>query len=404
MSKNRWLLPDGIDEIVANDARAHETLRRELLDLFDSWGYDLVIPPMIEFTDSLLTGLGEQLDLQTFKFRDQLSGKSLGVRADISPQVARIDAHSMERQGANRLCYAGTVLRSTASEAFASRAPSQIGAELFGVEEIDADLEIISLMLTSLQCVSERDITLEISHQLVRNWLQQISSDADLAFDKLCTLIREKRLPELEAFLCEADIDSVSKNKLCQLPRLMGGVEILDTAKKLFAQDALMAEAIEEMQLLSGCISAQYPEVELFFNLSEIQFSDYHSGVLFAAYSEIDEVAIKVANGGRYNEVGEAFGRSRPATGFSACLKVLARFFDADFNNADSAQSVYALALSCGEGGALDPLFWKRVEELRNQGYRVQLGYSSEKEYVSETACSQRLVEKDGEWILQDIR
>lgn len=403
MSKNRWLLPDGIDEIVADDARALEALRRELLDLFDSWGYDLVIPPIIEFTDSLLTGLGERLDHQTFKFSDQFSGKSLGVRADISPQVARIDAHSMKRQGANRLCYAGTVLRSFSSEAFASRAPQQIGAELFGIEEIDADLEIISLMLTTLQSVSDRDITLEVSHQLVRNWLQKTSENAGLAFDTLCILISEKRLPELDSFLGEADIDSVTKNKLCQLPRLMGGSDVLNTAKKLFSQDNLMIEAIAEMQLLANCIGVQHPEVELFFNLSEIQFSDYHSGVLFAAYSEFDEVAVKVANGGRYNEVGEAFGRSRPATGFSTCLKMLALMFDADITESPNGKSVYALIPSSGDIAKPGSAFWQQVQILREQGYRVQLGYPSEREYISESGCSQQLVEQDSSWQLVDI-
>lgn len=401
MSKNRWLLPDGIDEIVADDARALEALRRELLDLFDSWGYDLVIPPMIEFTDSLLTGLGEKLDLQTFKFSDQFSGKSLGVRADISPQAARIDAHSMKRQGANRLCYAGTVLRSSPNGAFQSRAPKQIGAELFGIEEIDADLEIISLMLKAVQTVSERDITLEISHQLVRAWLQQLSENAGLAFDELCTLISEKRLPELEAYLAAAEIDSVTRKKLMELPRLMGGQSVLETARKLFVQDALMVEAIDEMQLLAKRIGAQYPEVELFFNLSEIQFSDYHSGVLFAAYIEVDEVAIRVANGGRYNEVGEAFGRARPATGFSACLKVLARLFDANVVESIQGQAVYA---AVPESSASETAtFWQQVEILREQGYRVQLGYQSEQQYLSESGCAQQLVEKNGDWQLESI-
>lgn len=398
MSKNRWLLPDGIDEIVEDDARVLEALRREILDLFDSWGYELVIPPIVEFTDSLLTGLGEKLELQTFKFRDQSSGKSLGVRADISTQAARIDAHSMKRQGANRLCYAGTVLRSSVPGAFQSRAPKQIGAELFGVEEIDADIEVISLMLNTLKTVSERGITLELSHQGVTSWLQQIANNASLDFEMLFSLVSEKRLPELDAFLAATDVDSQTKNKLSQLPRLMGGVEVLDVGRKLFAQDPLMVEAIDEMQHLANHLGSRYPEVDLFFNFSEIQISDYHSGVLFSAYCEVDQVAIKAANGGRYNEVGAAFGRLRPATGFSACLKVLSRLFDADVAEAKS-QSVYALIPKSGA----DQPFWQQVEQLREQGYRVQLGYPSEQEYVSESQCDQQLVEQDGKWQLQDL-
>ena len=399
MSKNRWLLPDGIDEIVGDDARRLEALRRELLNLFDSWGYELVIPPIIEFTDSLLTGLGEKLDIQTFKFSDQYSGKSLGVRADISPQVARIDAHSMNRQGANRLCYAGTVLHSSPNDSTQSRAPKQIGAELFGIEEIGADIEIVSLMLKTLQKVSSRDITLEISHQGVRAWLQELSENAGLPFNDVCTLISEKRLPELDAFLSSVDVDSVTHNKLCELPRLMGGLEALDKAKKIFAQDALMLSAISEIQRLALSVGKQFPEVDLFFNLGEIQFSDYHSGVLFGAYVAVDEVAMRVANGGRYNEVGEAFGRSRPATGFSACLKNLARLFDADVASS-SERSVYALI---PQSSNVDGTFWQAVENLREQGYRVQLGYEAEPENISETRCTQQLVDKDGDWRLIDI-
>ena len=245
MSKNRWLLPNGIDEVVADDARRLETLRRSLLDLFDTWGYNLIFPPIIEFTDSLLTGLGERLDLQTFKFSDQQSGESLGLRADISPQAARIDAHSMRFQGANRLCYAGTIVRSNPTGAFENRAPFQVGAELFGVEEIDADLEIVSLMLTSLQSISERELTLEVSHQAVRIWLQQLASSADLDFDVLCTLLSAKRLPELDAYLDSVDVDSATAAKLQALPRIMGDASILETAKNLFAQDGLILDAID---------------------------------------------------------------------------------------------------------------------------------------------------------------
>lgn len=164
-----------------------------------------------------------------------------------------------------------------------------------------------------------------------------------------------------------------------------------------------MIEAIAEMQLLANCIGVQHPEVELFFNLSEIQFSDYHSGVLFAAYSEFDEVAVKVANGGRYNEVGEAFGRSRPATGFSTCLKMLALMFDADITESPNGKSVYALIPSSGDIAKPGSAFWQQVQILREQGYRVQLGYPSEREYISESGCSQQLVEQDSSWQLVDI-
>lgn len=396
--KNRWLLPNGIDELVAADARTLEALRRSVLDLFDCWGYDLVFPPIIEFSDALLTGLGENLDLQTFKFSDYQSGNSLGLRADISPQVARIDAHSMNYEGANRLCYAGTIVRANPSSEPQNRAPVQIGAELFGIEEIQADFEIVSLMLATLQSVTDREITLEVSHQSVRAWLQQLAENAGLNFNLLCELVCEKRLPELDEFLNQAKLDSETENKLRELPRLMGDTGLFDSAKKLFAQESLVLDALAEMELLAERIKEQFPEVNMFFNLSEIQSSDYHSGLIFSAYCEENNVAMRLANGGRYNEVGAAFGRARPATGFSADLKILAQLLDAEVlgNN-----SVYA-EIPQPEAGSWDG-FWEKVESLREQGSRVKLGYPSERNHLSEYDCSQQLVEKDGDWVLVDF-
>lgn len=398
MSKNRWLLPNGIDELVADQARALEALRRDLLDLFDSWGYDLVFPPIIEFTDSLLTGLGENLGMQTFKFSDHQSGKSLGLRADISPQAARIDAHSMAYEGANRLCYAGTIVRSNPGGGVFNRAPVQVGAELFGIREIEADFEIISLMLTTLSRVTDKEITLEVSHQAVRAWLQEIAANAGLDFETLCTLLIEKRLPELDEYIVAADINSATAKKLSQLPRLMGDAGLLPAMRKVFAQDVILLKAIEDMELLAKRIGSQYPDVDLLFNLSEIQGSDYHTGLLFSAYSDLDGRAVRVANGGRYDEVGQAFGRSRPATGFSADLKILAQLMDADISGNDV---IYA-PVPEGTGNSTEG-FWQKVAELREQGFRVRLGYPSESKNLSEHLLSRKLVASNGDWILVDF-
>jgi len=400
MSKNRWLLPNGIDELVADQARALEVLRRDLLDLFDSWGYDLVFPPIIEFTDSLLTGLGENLGMQTFKFSDHQSGKSLGLRADISPQAARIDAHSMTYEGANRLCYAGTIVRSNPGGGALNRAPVQVGAELFGIQEIEADFEIISLMLTTLSRVTDKGITLEVSHQAVRVWLQEVAANAELDFERLCTLLCEKRLPELNEYIAAWEIDSTIAKKLSQLPRLMGDTELLPEARKIFAQDAILLKALEEMDLLTKRIGSQYPDVDLLFNLSEIQGSDYHTGLLFSAYTDSDNRAVCVANGGRYDEVGQAFGRSRPATGFSADLKVLAQLMNAEV----TGNNIIYAPLPDGTANTGDTEgFWKKVAELRQQGFRVRLGYPSESKNLSEHLLSQKLVASNGDWILVDF-
>lgn len=402
MSKNRWLLPDGINELVADDARSLEALRRILLDLFDSWGYDLVFPPIVEFTDSLLTGLGESLELQTYKFSDHQSGKTLGIRADISTQAARIDAHSMNKKGANRLCYAGTILRALSNNSsFQNRAPVQIGAELFGINELDADLEIISLMLTTLQTVSDKELTLEVSHQSIRTWLQSSAEKLGLDSQELFTLVSGKRLPELEAYIAQSNADELAlAGQILELPRLMGDEAILEKAESLFSGEAGVLVALAEMKALAQRVNSLHPETALFFNLSEVQFSDYHSGLLFSAYCEVEDVAIKVANGGRYNEVGQAFGRARPATGFSADLKVLSQILlDADI---EKHKAVYAPVPQRIES---EPSFWARVSELREQGYRVKLGYACEQAEVqtSEHECEQTLVEKDGQWQLQSI-
>ncbi len=400
MSKNRWLLPNGIDELVADQARALEALRRDLLDLFDSWGYDLVFPPIIEFTDSLLTGLGENLGMQTFKFSDHQSGKSLGLRADISPQAARIDAHSMTYQGANRLCYAGTIVRSNPGGGALNRAPVQIGAELFGIQEIEADFEIISLMLTTLTRVTDKQITLEVSHQAVRSWLQEVATNAELDFETLCTLLSEKRLPELDGYIAASDIASAVAKKLSLLPKLMGDMNSLSSARKIFAQDAAILRAIEEMELLANRIGSQYPDIDLLFNLSEIQGSDYHTGLLFSAYSELDNRAVRVANGGRYDQVGQAFGRSRPATGFSADLKVLAQLMDAEMSGNNV---IYAPIPDGSTDASTSQSFWQKVAELREQGFRVRLGYPSESNSLSEYPLSQKLVARQGGWVLVDF-
>ncbi|MEQ9567198.1 MAG: ATP phosphoribosyltransferase regulatory subunit, partial [Pseudomonadales bacterium] len=231
-----------------------------------------------------------------------------------------------------------------------------------------------------------------------RAWLQEIAANAGLDFETLCTLLIEKRLPELDEYIVAADINSATAKKLSQLPRLMGDAGLLPRMRKVFAQDAMLLKAIEDMELLAKRIGSQYPDVDLLFNLSEIQGSDYHTGLLFWAYSDLDGRAVRVANGGRYDEVGQAFGRSRPATGFSADLKVLAQLMDADISGNDV---IYA-PVPEGTGNSTEG-FWQKVAELREQGLRVRLGYPSESKNLSEHLLSRKLVASNGDWILVDF-
>ena len=394
MNRNRWLLPEGIGEILADDARALEKLRRELLDLLDAWGYDLIFPPLIEYTDSLLTGLGENLDSQTFKLSAQQNDRHLGIRADISPQAARIDAHSMKADGANRLCYAGTVVRARPDPTQGNSAPVQLGAELFGVDGLDADVEIIDLMLEVLGRVTDQPLTLKLSHQTVHNWLAQVAGQAGLSQDELSLLIGAKRLPELSQLLMGAGVDPQLADRIRRLPRLMGGIDVLDEARQVFVGDSAMLEAVDELALLADRLGHCSSRIRLFFNIGETRFSDYHTGVLFSVYAGIDDVATLVANGGRYNQVGEAFGRSRPATGFSTDLKTLVRLLEKEDSQ---IESIYA-PLPSNEASMIS--FNARVKELRQQGFRVKIGYPDAGDYLAEYRCQQQLIESDGVWVL----
>ena len=386
---NRWLLPEGIEEILSKQALATESLRRQLLDLFDSWGYDLVIPPAIEFTDSLLTGLGADLDLKTLKVTDQVSGKTMGFRADISPQVARIDARTAS-EGVNRLCYAGTVFFTKPTDALSSRAPIQIGAELFGVDSVSADLEVIQLMLTSLRLLTDKSLTLDLGHVGFCSWLWKTCEDEGLDAEYLYTLIQSKRLPELEQALSEGSVNDLVRKRLLAMPRLIGGIEVLDEAEQCFDGVEEVLSAITELKSISNSIMKLVPNIELFFDLGEMQGSNYHTGVVFGAFVEHQGVAKRITNGGRYNDVGAVFGNARAATGFSADLKLLVQLQETDL---EERYSVYAPVSS-------EPGFWEQVGALRAHGVRVILGYEEDGANGPELDCQQTLLFDAGEWHL----
>eukprot|EP00903_Cladosiphon_okamuranus_P004300 g4298.t1 len=352
--------PDSIEEVLAADALAAESLRRQFLDLFECWGYDLVIPPAVEFTDSLLTGMGADLNSKTIKFTDQVSGKTMGFRADISPQTARIDARG-SHQGANRLCYVGTVLYAEPEDALSSRAPSQIGAELFGVDSVAADLEVILMLLQALSLATDKPLTLDLGHVSLCRWLQQVCQQNALPADELLELIQSKRLPELQAMLHSADIASELEDKLLAVPYLLGGAETLDAAEQVFQAVPEVMEAIGDLRRLAEELSVHAPETKLFFDLGEMRGSNYHTGVVFGAYVEYQSVAKRIANGGRYNEVGAAFGRARPATGFSTDLKLLVQIAEAEI---EERYAIYAPV--SGEAG-----FWDQAREVARGSKKI---------------------------------
>jgi len=311
----KWLLPEFIEDILPAEAMRIEGLRRRVLDLFFSRQYELVMPPLLEYMDSLLTGTGHDLELRTFKVVDQLSGRMMGVRADITPQVARIDAHLLNREGVTRLCYCGSVLHTRPASPSATREPIQIGAELYGEAGVEADVEILRLLCQALELAGVRNARVDIGHVAVfRSIAHSGGMNGDLERD-LFEALQKKDVPALKELTRK--LEPKTKDALLLLPELYGGAEVLDLAEKKLPKLAEISRALGTLRKL-----AQACRIPAGFDLAELRGYHYHSGVVFDAYC--DGVGGAVARGGRYDEVGKAFGRARPATGFSIDLRSLA--------------------------------------------------------------------------------
>jgi ATP phosphoribosyltransferase regulatory subunit len=311
----RWLLPEYIEDILPAEAARIERLRRAILDLFAGAGYELVMPPLIEYVDSLLTGTGHDLDMRTFKVVDQLSGRMLGLRADITPQVARIDAHLLNRKGVTRLCYCGSVLHTRPAGPAATREPIQIGAEVYGHAGVESDLEVQRLLCRALGLARVRQVRLDIGHVAVfRALVHAAKAGAELETE-LFEALQKKDLPALRG-LTRA-LDAKPRAALLLLPELYGGAEVLALAERKLPAMPQVKRALATLRAL-----AKACPVPASFDLAELRGYHYHSGVVFDAYCE--GVAGAVGRGGRYDEVGKAFGRARPATGFSIDLRSLA--------------------------------------------------------------------------------
>lgn len=321
--ENRWLLPEGIQEVLPHEARKLEHLRRELLDLFALWGYELVIPPFIDFLDSLLTGTGHDLDLQTFKLTDQLSGRTLGVRADMTPQVARIDARNLHRNNPTRLCYLGTVLHALNDPLENSRSPLQVGAELYGHAGIDSDLEIVQLMLETLAVAGIQNVHIDLGHVAIFRELAKLAGLDEAQESAIFDILQRKAIPELEELLESSELDETIRPMLAALPTLNGSEGVLEKARKaLTGCNPEISTALDYLEELRHRLSILFPSLPVNFDLAELRGYHYQTGVVFAAF--VPGYGREIARGGRYDEIGKVFGRARPATGFSADIKVLA--------------------------------------------------------------------------------
>ncbi len=382
---DRWLLPEGVEELLPEQAERAEILRRRLLDLYHSWGYDLVMPPLLEFTDSLLIGLGSDVDLLTFKVTDQLSGRTMGIRADITPQVARIDAHSLHREGPVRLCYAGSVLHTRPKSLLASRSPIQIGVEFYGDAGLASDSEVVLLMLATLRVAGIETITLDLGHVGIYRALAQAAALAADDEHDLFDALQRKATGDIVAVLGRAVADAQLRNWLLQLNSLQGDIETLKRARTIF-QDAPAAvhAAIDELLAVAQCVQTRMPAVNLYFDLGELRGYHYHTGLVFAALAPGWGQAL--ANGGRYDHIGEVFGRARPATGFSTDLKALIAL-----GNAQQSMPRRAILAPAENDIAL----WHAVQALRAQGERVINALPGQPVLAE---CDRQIVLRDGQW------
>ena len=320
--KDSWLLPEGIEEILPEEAKHLENLRSKLLELFVCWGYDLVIPPFIDFLDSLLTGSGHDLDLQTFKLTDQISGEMLGIRADMTPQVARIDAHNLKHEWPTRLCYVGTILHTRGDPLEKTRSPMQIGAELYGHAGKESDLEIIRLMLETLAITGLLNVHLDLGHVGIYRALSRQAGLTGQQESELFDVLQRKARPELAELMDSFTIDNDLKVMLLKLPELNGGKDTINKARAVFSKaNDDVKKALADLETIAEKLTVRFPSLPISFDLAELRGYHYHTGMVFAAF--VPSVGREIARGGRYDNIGAVFGRARPATGFSADLKLL---------------------------------------------------------------------------------
>ncbi len=385
--RNKWLLPEGIEEVLPPRAAELESLCRQILDQFSTWGYEQVMPPLIEYLDSLLTGTGEEMDLQTFKITDQMNGKMMGIRADTTPQVARIDVHHLKRNIPVRLCYLGTVLHTLPGEAGGTRAPLQVGAELYGHDGLESDAEILALMLKTLQLAGLKNIHVDIGHV---GLLQGLIAPLRLNPGQQTTLfdaLQRKALHEMASMLDEWSVDVNNARMLLDLADMEGDISILDEIRGMLQGDFKEACVyVDELEKMAGLTLRRIKNAPLYFDVTEFRGYHYHTGMTFVAYAPNQSQG--VAFGGRYDEIGEAFGKARPATGFSTDAKML---FQLTPHSYEKRKGIYA-------PNSEAPGLYDMIDGLRDQGEIVISALPGQNGNAQQMGCDRRLVLEAGKW------
>ncbi len=383
-----WLLPEQIADVLPSQARRVEELRRTLIDRARGYGFELVMPPLVEHLESLLSGTGQELDLKTFKLVDQLSGRTIGLRADTTPQVARIDAHLLNREGVARLAYCGPVLHARADSALASRELLQFGAEVYGHAGLEADLEVIDLALDALGSAGVREVLLDLGDARV---LRALLAGAPLGAEHLTDLAQALARKDAAALAgLSGPLATESREGLAALLRLHGGAEVIGAARKQLPARASISRALDDLGWLAEHVQRAHPDVRIGFDLADLSGYAYYSGPRFALYAAGNPAAL--ARGGRYDEVGAVFGRNRPAVGFSLDVRELAAVAPAQPAHA-------AVRAPWGESAALR----SAVRVLREQGHTVVCTLPGHEHEAQEYDCDRELVEVDGRWVLRAL-
>lgn len=372
-----WQLPDYIADVLPTTARQLENAKEELLSLFRVHGYELVNPPLMEYTTSLLTKIDPGLSLKTMRVVDQITGRQLGIRADITPQISRIDAHLLShRSGVNRLCYAAPVLHATPQTLMSTREPLQVGAELYGLESLDADLELMDLMFKSLKILHVDEAMLSLGHVGIFKAIANAAKIPNEVAQRILAHMQSKDLTEIEAMAKELHLDSRTVDALLELCDLYGGREIVAKARRVLPNLPEIGHALDEIE----AIGKTFGEKPIHIDFSELRVDYYHTGLLFGVYSEGWSQAIM--KGGRYNGLGKYFGRTRYATGFSFDLKDFMEVIPKVTKSLGIAVARNVAAKAAG-----------KIEELRSQGECVIVDYLEEGPRA--LSCD-RTLEEDG--------
>lgn len=386
MSASNWLLPEFISDILPAEARRLEELRRKLLDLYQSSGFELVAPPLVEFTESLFVGQRADLPKKTAKVIDQLSGRTMGIRPDITPQVTRIDAHLLNRSGVTRLCYCGVVFHALPNDLVGDRELVQIGAEIFGYDGVEADLQIIDLAYQTLEASGVHDAKLDLNHPGIMRALVATHPALEADVDKLNALVREKAITSLKQFLSELDeVPTEIQEALLVLPNLYGDASILNKARDVLPKLPEIESALNELEV----IAKRFPEISV--DLADISGYDYHTGISFALYAEGWHNAL--VRGGRYDNVAKAYGRERPATGFSLNLRRLVQ-------GMALPEPIEAIKTVWSD----DKEQLAKIQQLRDEGHILVQLFPNTEQTNEEYVFTRELVFENNQWLLKNIK